>query len=234
MLQQRLKQKKNESKSKTTKRNQIASPQNNTKSETTKRNQKRNHKTKPKAKPQNETKSETVLYTMVLVFQMTAVTFVDGWSLDTNKSSAAETCRDRMNYLPVESFRLTTCAFCYYYLFMDDLSKELYPDDEWLVHPNATRISADIYSDPSRTEICATLSAEECQRWDSCCREAERCCSQQRHRAVGLEEPPTTYGGKPLCPQTWDGYGCWDYTLPGKVASGSCPEYIKYAFPSGR
>lgn len=162
------------------------------------------------------------------------MTVKNGWSLGTNETSPAETCRDRMNHLPVESFRLTTCANCYLYLFMDDPSKYLYPEGEWLVHENTSRILADIYSELSRTEICATLTAEECQRWESCCREAEKCCRRQRDRIVELQEQPITHGGKPLCPQTWDGFGCWDYTLPGRMALGSCPEYIQYAIPTGR
>lgn len=146
-------------------------------------------------------------------------------------------CRERTKNLSPLTFRWTSCATCYFYLFMDDHSKELLPDGEWLVGPNDTRILADVHAAESTASVCSSLTPEECDRWKSCCVSAEECCRRQVERLAALRHRPPTAadGGKPpFCPQQWDGFGCWDFTAPGKVASNQCPEFIKFAVPSGK
>lgn len=147
-------------------------------------------------------------------------------------------CRERTKNLSPLTFGLTSCATCYFYLFMDDPSKELWADEEWLVGPNNTRILADVHAAASTASVCSALTPDECDRWKSCCLAAEECCRRQVERLAAFRlRPPIAGGGgggggKPFCPQQWDGFGCWDFTAPGKVASDQCPEFINYAVPS--
>ncbi|KAL4222000.1 hypothetical protein ACF0H5_018046 [Mactra antiquata] len=69
--------------------------------------------------------------------------------------------------------------------------------------------------------VCDSLDGNGCERWKECCNEAENCCQRQ------LSTPTSKYSGN-LCPRTWDGWKCFNDTLPGEMVKSSCPSYIKY------
>ena len=158
----------------------------------------------------------------------------------TNTVTEQVKCRDRNGYLDMVSFRLSTCATCYGYLF--PMGKELKTYQHWLVsvngsiHPHLTMLIPDIHNASLKYEVCRTLNKDECIRWTECCEEAEVCCQRQQDETsrtslaagVTADDPPG------LCPATWDGYGCWGNTEAGSSVSIACPGFIQHALPKGK
>ncbi|XP_021375252.1 calcitonin gene-related peptide type 1 receptor-like [Mizuhopecten yessoensis] len=70
--------------------------------------------------------------------------------------------------------------------------------------------------------VCNTISGEQydCADWSQCCTNAWKCCETQ------LKKPTKPRHG--LCPQTWDGWACWDFTEEGTTANQVCPSFLKY------
>ena len=147
-----------------------------------------------------------------------------------------EVCRDRYGFYPVETFKLLTCSMCYSYLFKGD--REFSPNwprtHELVYHrsrgshfPPGTVFRPNIENVTVARAICQTLTDVDCQRWTLCCQKAISCCDRQ------MSHPPTD----PLathCPRTWDGFGCFDDTLPGMTAAIACPLYIDQSNPEGK
>ncbi|XP_041366813.1 uncharacterized protein LOC121381547 [Gigantopelta aegis] len=150
----------------------------------------------------------------------------------TGLSAMLEVCRDRYGFYPVETFKLLTCSLCYTYLFKgeQELSPN-WPTGQELVYrssvaryPAGTVFHPDIDNVSVARDICRTLSDVDCQRWTMCCQKAISCCDRQMSR-------PPTDPLTPHCPRTWDGFGCFDDTLPGMTAAISCPLYIDQTNP---
>ena len=141
-------------------------------------------------------------------------------------------CRDRSGDYDAPTFKLTTCATCYGYLF--PIGKELRAYRTWLVAFNGslyadyTMFPADVDNDTQLSSVCATLNKDECARWVDCCRAAERCCDKQR------EAPRTSFVEGNMCPRTWDGYSCWKDTPRKSLVTVACPAFIPHAIPSGK
>lgn len=43
---------------------------------------------------------------------------------------------------------------------------------------------------------------------------------------VLLRPPPLLEGNETVCPRTWDGWSCWDDTLPGHTVYAPCPQFV--------
>jgi hypothetical protein len=80
------------------------------------------------------------------------------------------------------------------------------------IHPDfENRASVDI--------ICDTLDDVTCNEWLSCCKGAWDCCQTQMHRKRPDNE-------ENYCPQTFDGWDCWDFTLLNQTVTQACPEFL--------
>jgi hypothetical protein len=145
-------------------------------------------------------------------------------------------CRYWEGDVDERTYRLTTCAYCYKYLFMT--GTELMPYDTFLVSingtifPHGTFVTPDISNQTIIDMVCQTLeTSTSCSQWLACCQAAEQCCASQLDdvsSAVIGEE------GSRGCPSTWDGYACWGRMKAGESVQASCPGYIPHALPSGR
>ncbi|ELU17271.1 hypothetical protein CAPTEDRAFT_192849 [Capitella teleta] len=141
--------------------------------------------------------------------------------------TSAVFCRQRDGILPFDTFALHSCANCYGYLFP---YKELRAYKEFLISvnggqfPRTTFIRADMHSIKYTNAICSTLNYDECQRWQSCCQEAENCCLNMAYNQQ--EYDPEHF--KVTCPRTWDGFGCWGDTPASTTVSISCPIFITH------
>lgn len=143
-------------------------------------------------------------------------------------------CRYWDGYVDVDTYKLTTCAHCYKYLFHE--GTELMPYGTYLVSMNGTIFSHMTFIEPDVTnkttivQICKTLPTKtSCNQWLECCLEAEKCCRLQ------LADVPSTvigYDQSRDCPVTWDGFACWERTKAGSSVQQSCPGYIPHAMPS--
>lgn len=67
--------------------------------------------------------------------------------------------------------------------------------------------------------ICDALDDVTCNEWISCCKGAWDCCQTQLHRK--RPDNPDDY-----CPQTFDGWDCWDYTPLNQTVTQSCPDFL--------
>ena len=144
-------------------------------------------------------------------------------------------CRDRFGYFTKESFKISACSLCYFYLVLDSSNQQFK-----LSAPLQVFNTSDIHEKPfnlinisdkrinvfpssgNRKAIdivCSTLDDVECTRWTSCCESAQSCCELQTKRRV-----PTD--GRKYCPQTFDGWSCWDFTLANKTVTGDCPAFL--------
>ena len=144
-------------------------------------------------------------------------------------------CRDRLGYFTPEHFKISTCSLCYFYLILDDpqfkLSTTLqvrhfHTDPYYLTKESAnvsTNRSVDIFpSTDNQTAIaavCATLDDVDCTRWTSCCKSARECCDLQTTRQAPSD-------GLQYCPQTFDGWSCWNFTRANHTALGECPDFL--------
>ena len=142
-------------------------------------------------------------------------------------------CQDRFGSYNVSIFRRRQCTLCYSYLFPRGKSLEpLWKNMEYLVSTNLTYLSAavmvaaDTDDAGAVTQICETLSEEECERWRSCCVAAQDCCRRQLGQIV--------LDGPGYCPRRWDGFGCWDATPAGTSLSMYCPTFIKHSIPTSK
>ncbi|XP_077512879.1 calcitonin gene-related peptide type 1 receptor-like [Amblyomma americanum] len=43
---------------------------------------------------------------------------------------------------------------------------------------------------------------------------------------VLLKQPPNADSNEFMCPKTWDGWSCWNDTLPGSTAYAPCPQFV--------
>ncbi|KAK3103992.1 hypothetical protein FSP39_023488 [Pinctada imbricata] len=75
----------------------------------------------------------------------------------------------------------------------------------------------DILVDASINKVCESLSELKCTQWKMCCTDAWNCCQTQKKRKRPEEL---------ACPQTWDGWGCWDYAKPGSLNHNTCPKFL--------
>ena len=158
------------------------------------------------------------------------------WPENALQLTTKQQCRYWDGYADVRTYTLTTCAYCYKYLFHE--GTELVPCGTYLVSINGTVFSHMTFLQPDITntsavvQICKTLSTEtSCNQWLDCCNAAEMCCRTQLEDAssadIGREKT------RDYCPITWDGFACWQRTEAGSSIQQSCPGYIPHAMPSG-
>ena len=82
----------------------------------------------------------------------------------------------------------------------------------------------DIRNETNVEIICRTLKDSQCESWIQCCRTANDCCERQLKSSNSNTDS---------CPQTWDGFSCWDETTHGMTSSKTCPSFMKYASRAG-
>ncbi len=151
-----------------------------------------------------------------------------------SKSTVAAQCRDsREGYLPPEKFRLTACAGCYRYLHGQKYAPTMAAFGVWVGRFDTTAdppdplvyYLADVWNTTRRQLICDTMDMrEDCDRWETCCLKAEKCCYRQTTMAP-VEDM--------TCPTTWDGFDCWDPTAAGTTVYRACPNFIQHVTSTG-
>ena len=134
-------------------------------------------------------------------------------------------CRSRFISLQQPLFNLLSCSMCYQYLF--PRNQNFISSGLFLIatgkskYIRGTRIPADVNNATFVNKVCITLKEEgDCEKWTSCCRAAIKCCVEQL-------TTPLLYNGS-YCPRIWDGYGCFQDTLPGVRESIQCPSYVEH------
>ncbi|XP_060086147.1 calcitonin gene-related peptide type 1 receptor-like [Ylistrum balloti] len=137
------------------------------------------------------------------------------------------TCHYKFGAYHPQIYDMFTCAWCYTFLF-PKRGLTAHPGHPFLFLTSETgriqaRFNPDAKNDTARTEICRTLTDEQCQRWQSCCFAAHDCCEEQ------LSLPPPDNS---TCQATWDGYGCWGKKAPSTVNYMNCPLYMSYSIPT--
>ncbi|KAK3108988.1 hypothetical protein FSP39_020331 [Pinctada imbricata] len=133
--------------------------------------------------------------------------------------------------LPEHVFGLVACSYCYIYLF--DTSEPTYSLQLNARNPmtlmakngsqyqSGTEFVSDINNATTVSKICSSLSDNDCERWETCCRNAVKCCKRQ------LTLPQWTTNAT-YCSRTWDGWGCLDDTLAGQTGYVQCPSYVEH------
>lgn len=149
-------------------------------------------------------------------------------------STDADTCRDRLgNFLP-ETFKISSCALCYFYLVTDQPHfhlnraihfKNYHKEPYYLLKTNASESNeGSVYpsiDNPMTLDlVCTTIKGGGiCDAWIQCCQNAWTCCQKQRSSSVSDMN-------RTFCPQTFDGWDCWNYTEPNKTVEQPCPEFL--------
>ena len=64
------------------------------------------------------------------------------------------------------------------------------------------------------------------EMWTSCCQRAAQCC--QTIQDPDTADPTPGSVTSLTCPPTWDGWTCWQRSLPEQVALAPCPDYIYF------
>ncbi|XP_033762006.1 calcitonin gene-related peptide type 1 receptor-like [Pecten maximus] len=138
-------------------------------------------------------------------------------------------CRDRGSIRSTFHYRISTCSECYLYLFIRNpvfrkISVTWRNENITFLRNKKGDIRSlpDITNTTSMNEVCHTIKGEQydCEDWKKCCSSAWKCCEKQ------LENP--TNPGHAQCPQTWDGWACWDFTDKGTTTNQVCPSFLKY------
>ena len=141
-------------------------------------------------------------------------------------------CRDRFHSnLPDKLYRLSTCSMCYFYLIKDNPSYKPNANctgtrviDALCHKEDKTCVCPDIEDNIAIDSVCKSLSYFKCTQWKMCCSDAWRCCITQ-----GTRPPPDGA----FCPQTWDGWGCWDHSRNGTTHYSSCPRFLDLTSDGG-
>jgi len=135
-------------------------------------------------------------------------------------------CRSRDGFYPDTDYKIKTCYMCYTFLFetvppvkyikCNDSDSANCINNSRVLHPT-------IDDEYSMDVTCQELgSALKCEQWRSCCKDAWKCCEEQKNNSKPLD-------GYNYCPQTWDGWTCWNFTRSNVKASQSCPSFLNYA-----
>ncbi|KAL4222339.1 hypothetical protein ACF0H5_018377 [Mactra antiquata] len=141
------------------------------------------------------------------------------------------TCRDRLGYFRPNDFKVSSCAMCYIYLVIDNPQYVLYPtlavqtfhhrpygiksktkSQAYIIYP-------DFNNSTTVNTICRELDDVTCSRWITCCEDAWACCKQQL-----LQSKPVD--GEIYCPQTFDGWDCWNFTEANTTVTQVCPSFL--------
>lgn len=86
----------------------------------------------------------------------------------------------------------------------------------------------DISNQTSISSVCHEISSSACDEFKSCCEDAWKCCETQLTRqSYSNQIDPGA------CPQTWDGWQCWNYTQTGTTSTQSCPSFLNTLHLSG-
>ncbi|KAJ8314052.1 hypothetical protein KUTeg_008613 [Tegillarca granosa] len=87
---------------------------------------------------------------------------------------------------------------------------------------NSRVLQPTIDDEDSMDIMCQGFGSEsKCNKWKCCCRDAWKCCKEQKNNSMPLN-------GHNYCPQTWDGWTCWNYTKSSNKASQSCPSFLNF------
>ncbi|WAQ94862.1 hypothetical protein MAR_007333 [Mya arenaria] len=142
----------------------------------------------------------------------------------------SESCSWRLGRYHKDDFYHNACAWCYFFLFR---SHGLFPDNyKYLKVQNnrsgliqGTYLLADAENSTLRTQVCKTLSNDECELWGLCCAASKKCC----HRQIQSRKNTTN---ATACGITWDGLSCWEEVNPGEKSYQSCPGYLQFSIPT--
>lgn len=134
-----------------------------------------------------------------------------------------KTCRDRDGLmLPLLEFKISTCTMCYFYLIKE--SHTFHPikgcrdtNDRTACLKERSDNSCHCPSIDNHTSIdyvARTIhSPKLVEQWKLCCEDAEMCCQQQLSNVYDRTENNSE------CPQTWDGWMCWNATDKGSTVT---------------
>lgn len=153
-----------------------------------------------------------------------------------NVANSTQFCRDRGGFRSITNYRISTCSECYSYLFLGKVSFKLKyvllrggrnePLKYLFNRQTHEYVFPDIRNQTSMDAICSTMTGEQygCDDWSQCCQNAWKCCEKQ------LQTEDLNKTRHAHCPQTWDGWACWDYSDAGSTVSQVCPAFLKYIF----
>ena len=144
-----------------------------------------------------------------------------------------KTCRDRDGLmLPLLEFKISTCTMCYFYLIKEN--HKFHPikgcrgtNDRTacLKENNNNRCHCpSIDNNTSIDYVARTIhSSKVVEQWKWCCEDAEKCCQQQLLNVYDRTENNSE------CPQTWDGWMCWNATDRSNTVTRPCPRFLNYS-----
>jgi calcitonin receptor-like len=125
-------------------------------------------------------------------------------------------------------FRLSAYAWCFsfifykYRLFVNTTGS--HPTILFKHNGRIRRVTSLDYKNlTAKSDVCSTLTEDECHQWMSCCSAADSCC--QRQQSLPAEVNNT-------CGRIWDGWSCWDDAVPGTTNYITCPLFMPYFSPS--
>lgn len=152
--------------------------------------------------------------------------------LSSEETAEATLCRDRLGYFTSEHFRISACSLCYFYLILNSPQftlnarlrvRNFHSEPYYLIKSRTFGENITVFPTPENQTtmdfVCATLGDEDCTRWTSCCESARKCCDLQ----ITRKKPP---GSFKYCPQTFDGWSCWNFTPVNETSITSCPTFL--------
>lgn len=126
-------------------------------------------------------------------------------------------------------FQLSAYAWCFSYIFFIKYRPLVnttgsHPSILFIYNGRIRRIQSLNYRNLTvKSDVCSTLTPDECHQWTSCCSAADSCCQRQRSLPVEVNN---------TCGRIWDGWSCWDDAVPGTTNYVTCPLFMPYFSPS--
>uniref|UniRef100_T1KR86 G-protein coupled receptors family 2 profile 2 domain-containing protein n=1 Tax=Tetranychus urticae TaxID=32264 RepID=T1KR86_TETUR len=135
-------------------------------------------------------------------------------------------CRTEIgSYLPLELYKLDTCARCYNYMPAWAFSYKL----KYITHGILYDIkqNATVLANDTNHLGSTFLLPPMFQKWQDCCEQAVDCCLKYLRHDKRLNQYESEIAYQPSCPVTWDGWSCWpEEVQAGTVVETECPDHI--------
>ncbi|XP_061180321.1 calcitonin gene-related peptide type 1 receptor-like [Saccostrea echinata] len=125
----------------------------------------------------------------------------------------------------VREFQLSAYAWCFSFIFYIKYRPFVNTNGSStsvvFIHNGRIRViqSVDYKNLSAKSDVCSTLTSDECHQWVSCCAAADNCCQRQ------LALPPEVNN---TCGRIWDGWSCWNNASPGTKNYVTCPLFMPY------
>lgn len=134
-------------------------------------------------------------------------------------------CRSRDGFYSDTDYKIQTCYMCYSFLFGAAPPVKYVKCNESAADDctNNSRVLHPTFDDEYSMDVtCQGQGSDsKCKKWKSCCRDAWKCCQKQKKTTEPLD-------GHNYCPQTWDGWTCWNFTKSNVKTSQSCPSFLNF------